>query len=210
MTARSASLPETFDSPNVAIDAYFEELSRLGQSTSVIDRSGQGVPLGVAIDRVVDRALDIAAGPGKLVFIGNGGSAAIASHMAIDYAKNGSLRAMAFNDAAALTCLSNDLGYENVFSTQIGIHGQPGDLLMAISSSGRSPNILNAVAAARGRDMEVVTLSGFSPDNALRGLGDLNFFVDSTSYGFVEITHLSLIHAVLDQACGGENSRKTS
>ena len=73
------------------------------------------------------------------------GAPEFASHLAIDFSKNGGLRAMAFNDAAALTCLGNDLGYENVFAKQIEFHGRGGDLLMAISSSGRSPNILEAV-----------------------------------------------------------------
>ena len=93
----------------------------------------------------------------KIIFVGNGGSAGIASHLAIDFSKNGGLRALAFNDPAALTCLGNDLGYENVFAKQLDFHARPGDLLIAISSSGRSPNILGAVKMARdarlqGRD----------------------------------------------------------
>ena len=72
------------------------------------------------------------------MFVGNGGSAGIASHLAIDFSKNGGLRSLAFNDASALTCLGNDLGYENVFAKQIDFHARAGDLLIAISSSGRS------------------------------------------------------------------------
>ena len=94
------------------------------------------------------------------MFIGNGGSAGIASHLAIDFSKNGGLRALAFNDPSALTCLGNDLGYENVFAKQIELHGRAGDLLIAISSSGRSPNILNAVEAARCRDCQGRDLFG--------------------------------------------------
>ena len=94
----------------------------------------------------------------KIIFIGNGGSAGIASHLAIDFSKNGGLRALAFNDPSALTCLGNDLGYENVFAKQLEFHARPGDLLIAISSSGTSPNILSAVKEARdarlqGRDL---------------------------------------------------------
>ena len=88
------------------------------------------------------------------MFVGNGGSAGIASHLAIDFSKNGGMRAMAFNDPSALTCLGNDLGYENVFAKQIEFHGRAGDLLIAISSSGRSPNILNAVKAARAAQLQ--------------------------------------------------------
>ena len=122
--------------------------------------------------------------------------------MAIDYTKNGGIRAMAMNDGAALTCLSNDLGYENVFAKQLEMHAREGDLLVAISSSGSSENILRAVGAARDRGCAVITLSGFSSNNPLRQLGDLNLYVPSGEYGFVEVTHLSLCHAMLDLASG--------
>ena len=141
----------------------------------------------------------------KIMFIGNGGSAGIASHMAIDYTKNGNIRSIAFNDGAALTCLGNDLGYDQVFAKQIEMHGRKGDLLVAISSSGKSENILNAVTQARNIGCNVLTLSGFKPDNPLRTMGDYNLFVDNHEYGFVEITHLALCHAILDLAMGWKN-----
>ena len=97
----------------------------------------------------------------KLMIIGNGGSAGIASHLAIDYSKNGKLPAMAFNDPSALTCLSNDYGFEHVFAKQIEFHGRKGDVLIAISSSGKSINILNAVAAARKMGCSVITFLDF-------------------------------------------------
>jgi phosphoheptose isomerase len=84
----------------------------------------------------------------KLVFVGNGGSAAIASHMATDYSKNGGVRSLALNGASMLTCLGNDLGYDRVFAKQIELHARSGDLVIAISSSGRSANVLNAVLPA--------------------------------------------------------------
>ena len=135
----------------------------------------------------------------KLIFIGNGGSAAIASHQAVDYWKNGGLPALAFNDASLLTCISNDFGYEQVFAEPIKQFARKGDLLVAISSSGRSPNILAGVEAARGRQCNVVTFSGFAESNPLRLLGDVNFHVPSDSYGIVEITHLTLLHAMLEE-----------
>jgi D-sedoheptulose 7-phosphate isomerase len=138
----------------------------------------------------------------KLIFVGNGGSAAIASHMATDYSKNGNVRSLALNDGSMLTCLGNDLGYAQVFAKQIELHARAGDLVIAISSSGRSENILNAVKAARTAGCTVVTLSGFTPDNPLRGLGDVNFYLASDRYGFVEIGHLTICHAVLDFICG--------
>jgi len=104
----------------------------------------------------------------------------------------------AFGDGAVLTCLGNDFGYADVFSRQIEWHGGAGDLLIAISSSGASPNILNGVLAARSKGSRVVTFSGFREDNPLRQTGDINFYVRAQEYGFVELAHQSLLHAMLD------------
>ena len=144
----------------------------------------------------------VARGTGKVMFVGNGGSAGIAGHLAIDFAKNGGVRAVTFNDASSLTCLGNDLGYDQVFAKQVEMQGFAGDVLVAISSSGASPNILNAVKAASAIGCEVVTLSGFAEDNPLRAMGDVNFFVDSAVYGFVETAHQAVLHAILDTAMG--------
>lgn len=184
------------------ISAYFSTLARLGAQAEATDRAAS--PLGLAdafawVQRTARAAHDSGH---KLMFVGNGGSAGIASHCAIDYSKNGDLRSLAFNDGAALTCLGNDLGYENVFARQVEMHGRSGDLLIAISSSGNSPNIHKAVSAARDIGCAVATFSGFKADNPLRSMGDVNFYVASDIYGFVEILHLGLCHAILDLAMG--------
>lgn len=134
----------------------------------------------------------------KIILIGNGGSASIASHIATDFLKNLRIPALAFNDASLLTCLSNDLGYEHVFSTPLETIAKKGDILFAISSSGKSKNILNAVTQAKKKGCFVFTFSGFSSLNPLRRMGDLNFYVPSASYGAVEISHLAICHAVVD------------
>jgi D-sedoheptulose 7-phosphate isomerase len=180
------------------LDRYFGTLERLLRGAEVTDHSAQVLPLEQGCEWVRRAAHEVHDGDNKIMFVGNGGSAGIASHLAIDYSKNGNLRSMAFNDPSALTCLGNDHGYENIFAKQIEFHGRAGDLLIAISSSGRSPNILAAVKAARARGCRVVTYSGFTEDNDLRRLGDINFFVRSREYGFVEVSHLALCHAVLD------------
>jgi D-sedoheptulose 7-phosphate isomerase len=132
------------------------------------------------------------------MFIGNGGSAGIASHMAIDFSKNGGIPAMCFNDGAALTCLGNDFGYEEVFAGQLRFHARKGDVLFAISSSGASPNILRGAEVAREIGCRLVTITGFRADNPLRALGDVNFHVGVSEYGIVEVAHTALIHAVVD------------
>ena len=135
----------------------------------------------------------------RLVFIGNGGSAAIASHMAADYQKNGGFPTLCFNDAPSLTCIANDVGYESVFRLPLKHHGRIGDVLFAISSSGDSLSIVNAVNLARDLHLNVVTLSGFQPDNRIRGAGGVNFYVPSANYGVVEIAHLAILHGLLNR-----------
>jgi D-sedoheptulose 7-phosphate isomerase len=182
-------------------DRYFQTLAGLIAGVEVSDEDG-AITVDGGFDLVRRYAHQAHDAGNKIIFVGNGGSAALASHLAIDFCKNGGLRATAFNDASALTCLGNDLGYENVFARQIDFHARAGDLLVAISSSGRSANILAAVDAARRRDCSVVTFSGFGPDNPLRCAGDVNFYIRSGEYGFVEVAHLSLCHAILDLDMG--------
>ena len=164
----------------------------VGRNTSHLD-----VAFGLAVK------LTAAAKARTVYFIGNGGSAGIASHMAADFMKNGGFKAMCFNDPALLTCLGNDLGYENVFSEPVRRFAQAGDLLFAISSSGRSSNIINAAMQANVSGMVVVTLSGFDRDNPLRKLGTINFYVPSHAYGVVEISHLAICHEILDRVNAG-------
>lgn len=133
----------------------------------------------------------------KMLFIGNGGSAAIASHMAVDYTKNGAMRSMAFNDAPTLTCLANDYGYQNVFAKQIEYYAHKKDVIVIISTSGRSLNLLGAADEARELGCTVITLTGMNPNNELKRRGDINFWVPSADYGIVELTHLSLLHSIV-------------
>src|SRR5579863_5845981 len=128
------------------IESYFFEMYRLALAARVTNAKGEGVALSQGIAWTLEEVQSTHQCGNKLMVIGNGGSAAIASHLATDYTKNGGIRTQAFNDGAMLTCLGNDLGYENVFAKQIEMFAQKSDLLVAISSSGRSPNILNGVA----------------------------------------------------------------
>jgi D-sedoheptulose 7-phosphate isomerase len=181
---------------------YIDALRNITAAAVLTDRGGTRLDTETTIVEMGRRMRACHEGGNKLMFVGNGGSAGICSHMAIDYSKNGRLRSTAFNDGAALTCLGNDLGYEQVFAAQIEFHGRAGDILIAISSSGQSRNILNAVDAARRMGCSVYTLSGFTADNSLRGMGDINVYVDSQEYGFVEVGHLAILHSVLDIEMG--------
>lgn len=180
------------------VEAYFATLHAKASGAIVTDSAGTSLSLADGIDRSIGLIKSVHGRGNKLMVIGNGGSAAIASHMATDYTKNGGIPTQAFNDGSMLTCLGNDLGYENVFAKQIDSFAKNGDLLVAISSSGESANILNGLNAARARGCTAITLSGFRPDNALRGKGDINFYIASSEYGFVEVSHLAICHAILD------------
>ena len=134
-----------------------------------------------------------------IYLVGNGASAMMASHFAADACKNGGLSAMAFNDASLLTATANDVAFEEVFALPLSRLARPGDLLIAISSSGNSPNILRAIEAARSIPAEIVTLTGKGSDNRARTCGDLNFYVPSPRYGWVECAHQLILHYWLDQ-----------
>lgn len=174
------------------------ELANLFTKIKASASDGAEIDFQKAVSQIVKRVSLQRKKNNKAMIIGNGGSASIASHIATDFLKNLKMAALVFNDASLLTCLSNDLGYENVFSTPIGTLAKKGDILFAISSSGKSKNILNAVTQAKKKGCFVVTFSGFSGLNPLRKMGDLNFYVPSSFYGDVEISHLAICHAVVD------------
>jgi D-sedoheptulose 7-phosphate isomerase len=140
---------------------------------------------------------------GRTQFIcGNGASATLSNHMALDWSKNAAVKTMSFNDAALLTALGNDIGYEEVFSTPLRWYAEAGDQLVTISSSGNSPNILRVLETAHELGLSTVTLSGLRPDNSCRRLGDLNFYVPAKTYGIVESVHQVLLHLCLDRFLG--------
>lgn len=139
----------------------------------------------------------------KVMIFGNGGSAAISSHFSVDLTKNANLRCHNFNEADLITCFANDYGFEHWIEKSIDFYGDEGDLLIAISSSGASQNMLNAVRAARnGKFHAVITLSGFNQDNDLRKLGDINLWVNSSAYNFVENIHQIWLLTIADLLIG--------
>lgn len=155
------------------------------------------VALGKALSDVAATFHFVHEAGGRVILIGNGGSAAIASHMAVDWTKNGGIRSMALNDAPTLTCLANDFGYDNVFAKQLEYQATDRDAVVLISSSGRSPNIFNAATKAREIGATTVTLTGMDPNNRLRKQGNMNFWVPAKDYGIVEVAHLILLHSIV-------------
>ena len=134
----------------------------------------------------------------KVIIVGNGGSAAMASHVSVDFTKVAKIRTINFNEADLITCFANDYGYENWVSKALEAYGDSDDLLIAISSSGKSLNIINAVNTAKKMNIKTMTFSGFSETNPLRSLGDINFWVNSKGYNIIEMTHHIWLLALVD------------
>ncbi len=138
----------------------------------------------------------------KIIVIGNGGSAAMASHVAVDLTKAAGCRAITFNESDLLTCFANDYGYEKWVEKALAFYADKGDTAILISSSGTSPNIVNGAKWAKASGVKVITLSGFSSENPLRTLGDINLWADSKGYNIVEMTHHIWLVAIVDYLVG--------
>jgi len=138
----------------------------------------------------------------KTMILGNGGSAAMASHVAVDFSKNAKIRMVNFNEADLITCLANDYGYEKWMEKAIEIYGDQGDSVVLISSSGSSKNVVNAAKLSKTKGYKVVTFTGFDENNPLKSNGDLNFWVDSRAYNIVEMVHHIWLLAVCDAIIG--------
>ena len=178
--------------------SYCRALSELLLSMEVCDSDGNGLSLDEGAGRAVDMIQAVGSRSAKVMLIGNGGSAAIVSHVQNDLCKAVGVRAMVFNEPPLLMALANDEGYVYAFERCVNLWAEPGDLLLAISSSGASENILRAVKASSAHGASCITLSGFAPDNPLRTLGDLNFYAASDLYGPVEMAHHVLTHFLTD------------
>tara|TARA_B100001750_G_C15464192_1_gene576080 strand:+ start:248 stop:799 length:552 start_codon:yes stop_codon:yes gene_type:complete len=138
----------------------------------------------------------------KIMIAGNGGSAAMSSHVAVDFTKVGKIRTVNFNEADLLTCFANDYGYERVYEKCLEFYSDPGDLFIAISSSGKSENMLKAADFAKNNEISVITFSGFEKNNPLKKLGDINFWVDSSGYNIVEMVHHTWLLSIVDNIVG--------
>jgi D-sedoheptulose 7-phosphate isomerase len=165
---------------------------------SVTDEVAEPIERDEGLSRWVACALAVRRTRGTVYLIGNGASASMASHVAADLAKNGRLHTQVFSDLSLITAVSNDLGYEHVFAEPLRDRGQAGDMLVAISSSGRSPNLLRATDVARELRMHVVTLTAMAADNPLRRAGWLNLHVPAAEYGLAESCHAAILHRWID------------
>lgn len=181
-----------------------DALSRLRGLTKCLEETAceqRGEPLSLAagLGALVDLWHRLRTSRGRVFWIGNGGSAAVASHLSQDLLNKGGVSSMTFNDPALITCMANDYGYRAVFARPLSTIAQKGDVLVALSSSGMSDNIVDAASMALERGLQVVTLSAFSADNRLRKLkATLSFHVPTGNFGHAELGHAALLHTALD------------
>lgn len=168
-----------------------------------------GKPLGIesGISIVLRMLIKVRNSGNSIYVIGNGGSAAVASHAVIDLINVAKLRAFTLHEPSILTCIVNDYGYENAYSHLLAHMARPGDILIAVSSGGRSMNIRNAATQVIDQGGSVITLSGFSPDNPLRSLGEVNIWLNASDYGLVEVGHQFILHNISDRFGAGYESQ---
>ena len=139
----------------------------------------------------------------KIMIFGNGGSAAIASHVSVDLTKNGNIRSVNFNEADLITCFANDYGYERWIEKAIDFYADNKDVLILISSSGKSQNMINACKAAKNKKIsKIITFTGHNKNNPLSKLGDINFWIDSKAYNFIENIHQVWLLSIVDLIIG--------
>lgn len=143
----------------------------------------------------------------QLFFIGNGGSSAIASHMTADFMKNGGMNTYSLYDNAVTTCMGNDYGYEYIFSRPLEFLARKDDLLVAISSSGNSANIINAIETAKAKGTSIITFTGFEADNKVKQMGDVNVYVPCEQYGIVESIHNLILQQIVDMIMARDGIR---
>jgi D-sedoheptulose 7-phosphate isomerase len=184
---------------NLSIAARAKELERVVETAVFTDATGKKIDTEEGVQRAVELLRNVRDRRHRMFIVGNGGSAAIAAHSTTDFVNVAKISTHTLHDSSLLTCMANDYGYENAYALLLKQMAGVGDAVVAISSSGKSQNIRNAAIAGKERGAGIITLSGFSSDNPLRKLGDINIWLDSQDYGMVEIGHFFVLHNVADR-----------
>lgn len=180
------------------LNKYFDEINTNSKKISITDNKGNNLNEDKAYQMIYKQLYQMQKECGVLHFIGNGASASIASHFGLDYFKAGEIRTNTFNDLSALTAFGNDISFEEVFSFPISRTLKEIDMLIAVSSSGNSPNIVKGLQAAKEQGSFLLTLSGMNCDNTIRTMGDINMYFPEMDYGPTECAHTIMLHHILD------------
>lgn len=177
---------------------YFHDIEQGLRNMTAANAAGRPLSVDEALELWADTCEENRKRQGLFFFCGNGASATMAEHMSHDCFQNADFLTQTVSETSHLTAISNDLSYEDVFSYRIGKTMKENDMLITISSSGNSPNIIKAIKKAKELGVFVVTISGKDENNRSRSLGDLNFWVPLPTYGMAESAHAVLLHCWLD------------
>jgi D-sedoheptulose 7-phosphate isomerase len=162
-------------------DYSFSYLEKINQHINSLDYK--------KFNQLLKSFLSVKKNKKKIILVGNGGSAAMASHVSVDLTKVVGIRAVNFNEADLITCFVNDYGQDNWIKEAISKYYDPGDLVVLISSSGNSKNHIVAANFCKKKKIKLVTFTGFSGLNKLSKLGSINLFLNSSNYNQIEMTH---------------------
>jgi phosphoheptose isomerase len=180
-----------YDRVALYFDEYIQEFARAANSVDT-----------AALERAAVILIDAYTRGSSVFSCGNGGSAAIANHLQCDHLKgirtttDITPRVVSLSSSVELlTAIANDMAFEDVFAYQLQSQSSAGDVLIAISSSGRSPNIVQALTYARENDMKTIALTGFDGGGA-NALADVSIHVNAANYGIVEDMHQAIMHAL--------------
>lgn len=178
---------------NNFLEKYFSDLSK------TIEPDTQSLK---KLYLVKDYFISTSRKKGKILIFGNGGSSAIASHVSVDLTKNARIRTVNYNESDLITCFSNDYGYDRWIEKAIDFYADRKDIVVLISSSGRSKNMINACKAAKKKKIKVISFTGHSKNNPLSKIGNLNLWVNSKAYNFIENTHQIWLLGICDLIIG--------
>jgi D-sedoheptulose 7-phosphate isomerase len=180
---------------NSRIDKFFEVIRNI----EITDNHKNNYEIEMGINSLYSNLAKLRDCNKSLYIVGNGGSASVAAHATTDFFNVAKIRATTVHESSLLTCMSNDFGYENAFGKMLDQLLNPDDAVILISSSGKSQNIINAALCAAHKGAYVITLTGFSHDNPLRQLGNINIWFACNEYGLVEIGHQFILHNIADR-----------
>ena len=181
---------------------WSENIEQIGKHLrllSISNNHSEEIPVDQALEILTKMTVNIRDKKQTVFLIGNGASASMASHVAADLAKNAHVHTEVFTDLSLITAIANDMSFEEVYAEPLKRRILRGDMLVAISSSGKSANILRAVQTAKKLGGRVITLSAMRADNPLRGEGELNFYIPAETYGMAETCHSAILHYWIDQ-----------
>lgn len=185
--------------PDMSLSHRVDQFQTIISNTICTNIDNQKLDTEYALKQVMHFLLLLRSNKKPVYIIGNGGSAAVASHALVDFVNVAKLNVHVLHESALLTCLANDYGYDNAYAQALSTYLQPEDLLIAISSSGKSPNILKGANIAVKKRTTLITFTGFDSSNPLRQLGHFNFWLNSKDYGYVEMGHQFILHNLADR-----------